>query len=102
MIAPLCGDGQAMALESAIMLAELMTRENGARLPELWDDAWRRRFSTRLWLGGRLQGLLLRPRAAEAAVRLLRPWPALAGPVLALTRAPHDLQSRATSVTKRA
>lgn len=84
MIAPLCGDGQAMALESAILLAELMAR--GDDLPKLWDDLWRRRFASRLRAGLWLQALLMRPCAAEAVVRIFKSWPVLAAPLLARTR----------------
>jgi len=86
MIAPLCGDGQAMALESAVLLAELMARGDGADLPRLWDDLWRSRFAARLRIGHWLQTLLLRPAAAEAAVRVFGAWPALAAPLLTRTR----------------
>lgn len=86
MIAPLCGDGQAMALESAVLLAKLMARGDGDDLPRLWDDLWRRRFASRLRVGRWLQTLLMRPLAAEAVVRILKPWPVLAAPLLARTR----------------
>lgn len=86
MIAPLCGDGQAMALESAVLLGELLSRSDGENLPELWDDLWRRRFAARLRIGHWLQALLLRPRAAEAVVRVLKACPFLAKPLLAKTR----------------
>lgn len=93
MIAPLCGDGQAMALESAVLLAELMARGDAADLPRLWDDLWRRRFATRLRAGRWLQALLMRPSAAEAVVRILKPWPVLAAPLLARTRGAAGLQT---------
>ena len=86
MIAPLCGDGQAMALESAVLLAGLMARGDGDDLPTHWDDLWRRRFASRLRMGNWLQTLLMRPIAAEAVVRILNPWPGLVAPLLARTR----------------
>lgn len=86
MIAPLCGDGQAMALESATLLADLMARAGDDDLPRLWDDLWRRRFAARLRVGHWLQALLLRPGAAEASVRVLKACPFLAKPLLAKTR----------------
>lgn len=86
MIAPLCGDGQAMALESAVLLARLMERVDGEALPGRWDEIWRGRFSARLRAGRALQTLLMRPAAAEAAVRLVRSWPVLGKAVLAKTR----------------
>ncbi|MDP3540906.1 MAG: FAD-dependent monooxygenase [Elusimicrobiota bacterium] len=86
MIAPLCGDGQAMALESAILLAELMAHNDGENLPKIWDDVWRQRFASRLRAGRWLQALLMRPGAAEASIRLLKPLPFLAASLLAQTR----------------
>ncbi len=86
MIAPLCGDGQAMALESAVLLADLMERVDGEELPGRWDELWRGRFSVRLRAGRALQAVLMRPDAAEAAVRLVRPLPFLAKALLAKTR----------------
>jgi len=86
MIAPLCGDGQAMALESAVLLSELLARNEGGDLPRRWDALWRRRFASRLRVGRWLQALLMRPRAAEAVIRILKPWPVLAAPLLARTR----------------
>jgi len=85
MIAPLCGDGQAMALESAVLLAELMIAGDGD-LAGRWDDAWRRRFSSRLRVGRRLQALLIRPAASELTLRALTLWPKLAASLLSRTR----------------
>ncbi|MBI3300203.1 MAG: FAD-dependent monooxygenase [Elusimicrobia bacterium] len=89
MIAPLCGDGQAMALESALLLAELIAA-GGPGLGKRWVKAWRRRFSIRLRLGRGLQGLLLRPAGAEAAAAVLGRLPSLAGALVRLTRGPKS------------
>ncbi len=86
MIAPLCGDGQSMALEGAILLAELMESGDDATLARRWEKAWRRRFAARLRVGRGLQNLLMRPAVAEAAARAVGAWPALAAPLLAMTR----------------
>lgn len=86
MIAPLCGDGQAMALEGAVLLAELMAEGDAPELARRWDAAWRRRFSARLRVGRALQGLLMRPALARTAVRAVDRWPALAAPWIALSR----------------
>lgn len=72
MIAPLCGDGQAMALESALLMADFLTRDEP---PERWDAVWNRRFAARLRVGRGLQRLLLNPWGAELAVGLLGLWP---------------------------
>lgn len=86
MIAPLCGDGQAMALESAVLLSELMLQGDDVSLPARWNEGWHRRFDGRLRVGRWLQSLLSRPRAAEGAVRLLQAWPRLASSLLSATR----------------
>lgn len=88
MIAPLCGDGQAMALESAVLLADAIAdlpkrMEDGdvAALIREWDISWKRRFAPRLARGRLLQSALLWAPAREAAVGLLRGIPRL-GPAL--------------------
>ena len=86
MIAPLCGDGQAMALDSAILLAELMATTERADLPAAWTVAWQRRYRFRLRVGRGLQGLLLKPRASEAALAACALWPALPRFLLTATR----------------
>lgn len=95
MIAPLCGDGQSMALESAILLSELMGHASAAALPAAWAAVWRRRFSSRLVLGRVLQRLLLQPHAAEAAAAVFGRWPFLARPLLAATRSAFPAAARA-------
>lgn len=91
MIAPLCGDGQAMALEGAVLLAELLASDDDETLPRRWEKAWRRRFAARLRLGRGLQNLLMRPSLAQATARVVAAWPALATPLLALTRSAPGL-----------
>ncbi len=86
MIAPLCGDGQAMAIESAILLAELITRGESMALHEAWPNLWRRRFSRRLFMGRALQRILLRPCAAEAVTIACARWPFLVRFLVAATR----------------
>lgn len=89
MIAPLCGDGQAMALESALLLAGLVDGRPRAELERAWADAWTRRFSPRLRTGRALQNLLLRPWAAEFAVGLVNLCPPAAGLLVRATRSPY-------------
>lgn len=91
MIAPLCGDGQAMALESALLLSDLMSRTEPSRLAEEWSRAWSRRFAARIRVGRALQGLLLRPWGAEFAVGLVNLYPPAARHLLQATRPPAPL-----------
>lgn len=86
MIAPLCGDGQAMALESALLLSDLMGRTEAPRLAGEWSRAWSRRFAARIRVGRALQSLLLRPWGAELAVGLVNLYPPAARRLLQATR----------------
>lgn len=92
-VAPLAGDGQTMALESALLLAELLragglprTRAERLRLELAWRVRWEARFRVRMELGRRLQRLLLRGAAADLAVRFLDPMPSVSGALVRLTR----------------
>jgi len=88
MIAPLCGDGQAMALESGVALTRILLREmpglatgedpttEGVRgAGEAWQCHWRNHYAKRMTLGRTLQSLALKPALAEVAVTLLRMLP---------------------------
>jgi flavin-dependent dehydrogenase len=86
MIAPLCGDGQAMALESALLMADLMGRTEPSRLAGEWSRAWSRRFAARIRVGRALQSLLLHPWGAELAVGLVNLYPPAARRFLQATR----------------
>jgi len=88
MIVPLCGDGQAMALESAVMLADLIGTGplDAAKLSGRWGAAWRGRFSSRLRRGRLLQASLLWAPGGEAAVRLTSIMPRLGSALVRATR----------------
>jgi flavin-dependent dehydrogenase len=85
MIAPFCGDGQAMALRSAQLLAELIARAphpitglDAGALAQHWERRWRREFGLRVRLGRWLQPLLMHGGAADAALRIASLAPPLA------------------------
>ena len=79
MIAPMCGDGQAMALESGQMLAEsfIAASSNGKCGPDInllarnWSTAWNHRFKKRILLGRALQNCLMRPGVSNAILHTL-------------------------------
>ena len=84
MIAPLCGDGQAMAFRSAKLLAGLILDLPGSPSPaelsslgKKWERAWRREFALRVRLGRLIQPMLLRGRPAAVAVRIAERLPFL-------------------------
>lgn len=86
MIAPLAGDGQAMALSSARILASLIATGDRATLAPRWDRAWRSEFARRMLIGRALQAILLRPLPADAAIRALDFVPALSSRLVRMTR----------------
>jgi len=76
LIAPLCGDGQAMALAGGASLGALLAararRLDAAAVRDVaraWNREFRSRFRGRLLLGRALQTSLLRPRVASLVVR---------------------------------
>jgi flavin-dependent dehydrogenase len=87
MIVPLCGDGQAMALESGVMLAEIII----AKFPDpetfdsagvwesdlaiAWQQQWQQKFSRRIRTGRILQHILLRPTLGNLAIAILQHSP---------------------------
>lgn len=89
MIAPLAGDGQAMAIESALALGDLLIRANGAgadALASRWHRQWRRRYAPRILLGRVLQEAMIRPAVAEPTVALLQHLPSVTRTILQATR----------------
>ena len=92
LITPLCGNGMAMAIRGGHLATELLlaapeqpTPEQHTALSRQYARAWRRQFATRLWAGRRLQGLMGRRQATEAAVALLAASPALLQRTIRLT-----------------
>jgi menaquinone-9 beta-reductase len=83
MIAPLCGNGMAMAIHSAKILSELLVQyfektiseENLARN---YQERWQKLFVTRLWLGRNVQKMFGNPTLTECLVRTAKNFPPLA------------------------
>ncbi len=91
MIAPLCGDGIGMALQSARVAASPIIRmlsrnasEGQFRLE--YTRAWRREFDMRMTAGRLLQAMFIRPRLMQTGLALARTFPSTAAGVVALTR----------------
>jgi flavin-dependent dehydrogenase len=82
---PVVGEGIAMALGSAALLAERLApmlekdfkREDELAAADAYAHAWRRHFALRLWTSGCLARLAMLPSAADRAARLLAPAPGL-------------------------
>lgn len=91
MLPPLCGDGMAMALQSALLCAPLADAYlRGAISLPVWqmryEQAWRAEFSRRVWLGRKLQTLLQLPVLAELLLMTGSIFPALADYFITSTR----------------
>jgi menaquinone-9 beta-reductase len=82
LIAPLAGDGMAMALQGGKLAAEYtahyLTGSLSAKaLRQGYEKAWRQQFNGRLRLGRMLQAFMLRPPALTFGLRVIRTVPAL-------------------------
>lgn len=93
MITPLCGDGQAMAVHSGILLGSLLaeapfrpSREQFAQTARKWDRIWRREFQSRIRIGRGMQRLLLRSRSADILLGTLDWLPPLRRYLVRATR----------------
>lgn len=91
MIAPLCGDGMAMALRSAELAAGpvdgfLEGTLAAQELRDAYTAAWEDDFGTRLRLGRWVHHGLTRPRLAGLGLRLCRVLPGLGGWLIRHTR----------------
>ena len=91
MIAPLAGDGMAMALRSASLAAPLVARRVAGELDEpallaAYRLAWRREFRRRLRVARVLDVILMRHRLAAAGLGLVRRAPGVGGLLIRTTR----------------
>lgn len=91
LITPLCGNGMAMALHGAALVAPLAEAFLRGQLPRQvlesrYAQAWQQQFGARLQVGRAVQRLFGGPRLSELVVGGLRHWPAA---VRALMRSTH-------------
>lgn len=77
MIAPLCGNGMAMAIRSVHLLTNLIIKHwdqgtfNRSRLEHEYATKWNKNFAARLWVGRNLQSLFGANWSSNLAVRLV-------------------------------
>jgi flavin-dependent dehydrogenase len=93
LIAPLAGDGIAMALQSGRLAARhclqfLLGQWSADELPRWYARAWRHEFGARLRLGRAVQTWMLRPRWFALALKSLTALPSLGRYFITHTRAP--------------
>ncbi|GAB2773936.1 NAD(P)/FAD-dependent oxidoreductase [Rhabdobacter roseus] len=73
LITPLCGNGMAMAIRAGSMAAHEITgyfnhHHNRAQLEEKYAQRWQNEFSTRLWVGRKIQRLFGSEALSEMAL----------------------------------
>ncbi len=81
MVAPLAGDGMAMALHSGRLAAEALTQfltgdQSAEGMKRAYAKTWTQQFRFRLRLGRTLHNVLIRPRILSLGLRTLRRFPA--------------------------
>ncbi len=91
MIAPLCGDGMAMALHSAELAVPLVSvflegEMSAGNLRAAYPQRWKSAFARRLRLGRWIHRASVRPGVAEAVVQACRWAPGLGGWLIRNTR----------------
>jgi len=100
MIAPLCGDGMAMALRSADLVTPLVdeylnARRSAASLRRAYRSAWTNTFGHRMRLGRWIHAAAFRPGAARLLIQTCRVLPSLARWLIRTTRGPSTAPPRA-------
>jgi flavin-dependent dehydrogenase len=91
MIAPLCGDGMAMALRTADLVTPLASdfldgHTSAAAFRKQYSTRWTRTFGTRMRLGRWIHAAAFRPGVARALVQGCRALPPLARWLIRTTR----------------
>lgn len=83
LIHPLCGNGMAMAIHSAKIASELIQLyltgkiEDRQLLENTYTNSWNTTFGRRLWMGRKLQSILLSPTLAGYSMKLASTAPTL-------------------------
>lgn len=91
MIAPLCGDGMAMALETADLVSPLAAdflagRRSVVDFRDTYEEAWNDRFGRRMQIGRWIHTAAFRPYASRFLVRTLDLLPPVARWIIRETR----------------
>lgn len=99
MIAPLCGDGMAMALQTADLVVPLASdllqeRRSAASFRSAYQESWHHAFGRRMRLGRWIHAAAFRPGAAHLLVRTFRLVPPLARWLIRATRGSSASEQR--------
>jgi flavin-dependent dehydrogenase len=83
LITPLCGNGMAIAIHSGKMAAEAIIKGKSRRETEsLYENAWRKEFQTRLWVGRIVQNLFGAKSASVLTRKLIKNIPFFAQQII--------------------
>lgn len=82
LIAPLCGNGMAMALNSAQILEDLILsyldgKISQKELEKQYTKSWNEQFSTRLWVGRNIQLLFGKNIITNLLISSIKPFPTI-------------------------
>ncbi len=91
MIAPMCGDGMSMAIDSGVLASRLIEafiggQINGEELLARYAAVWKRTFLRRMWLGKILHRGMERTATCAAGIGICRAFPSVARVLTANTR----------------
>ena len=88
LIHPLCGNGMAMAITAAKLLAEILIEMQGKNRKEIeqaYTQQWKKTFVTRLKYGSFLQSIMMRPFLLGAGIQLAQWQPNIISGLIAET-----------------
>jgi len=89
-ITPLCGNGMSMAMKASKILSDLLPQYfeneiNNTQLIEKYIDLWKQNFSTRLFVGRRIQSVFGNETMTNLLINSLKPMPFLVNKLVSLT-----------------
>lgn len=83
LITPLCGNGMAIAIHSGKMAAEAIIKGKSRKeIESLYENAWRKEFQTRLWVGRKVQNLFGAKSASVLTRKLIMNIPFFAKQII--------------------
>lgn len=86
LITPLCGNGMAIAIHSGKMAAEAIIKgKNRKEIEFLYENAWRKEFQMRLWVGRKVQNLFGAKSASVLTRKLIMNIPFFAKQIIKST-----------------
>ncbi len=95
MIAPLCGDGMSMAIQSGIMAARIIAGALDGAVDDpqkRYKTEWLDEYSTRMRWGRWFHNFLVRPYATQFGMKAMRRLPGILDTAIRVTRGSYRMQ----------